>query len=424
MTATASASVRPIPNLRWRIAGLLSLASALNYLDRQTLSVLASTIQNDLGLSDLDYAFVTSAFLFTYTAMYLISGQLTDRWGTRRVLGLSVGGWSVATLAHAAVHTATQLAGVRMVLGLFESANFPAGIRTVAEWFPMRERALAVGVFNAGASIGAAVAVPLISFLALAYGWRATFVVTGLLGLVWVVAWLWFYRLPEEHPRLSGVERSIVLDAQPESGVEAVKIPLLRLLRMPPTWACVAARVLIDPVTYFLIFWIPKYLQDAQGFDLKTLGYAAWAPYAALALGTIAGGALPHALTGRGWTLHRARFATMIFASLAIPLCYLLLTQASAPALALTLIAAIMFFHGLWSNITLPTELFPKSVQGTVTGLGGTLGGIAGIGSQIAIGWAVTTISYTPVFVAAGLTYALALIIVSLTIKRLGEPAF
>jgi len=335
------------------------------------------------------------------------------------VFAWSVGGWSFATIGHAFVHTLGQLAGARMLLGVFESANFPAGIKAVTEWFPLRERALAVGIFNAGASIGAAVAVPLISFLALAHGWRATFVVTGLLGLVWVAAWYRLYRLPHEHPRLSAAERDLILSEDHEA--EGVHIPLRRLVCLPATWACVAARVLIDPVTYFLTFWIPKYLQDAQGFDLKTLGYAAWVPYAALAIGTIVGGAVPRTLIARGWSLHRARFAMMAIASVLIPICYAALSNVTHPGWALAFIAGLMFFHGLWANITLPTELFPKSVQGTVTGLGGTLGGLAGIGSQLAIGWTVQNVSYTPVFVVAGIAYALALLIVWRSVRCLGE---
>lgn len=409
------------PNVRWWIAGLLFLASALNYLDRQTMSVLASTIQAELKLTDVDYSYITSAFLFSYTAMYFVSGRLVDRFGTRRGFALSVGGWSAATILHALAQTAGQLAGVRMVLGVFESANFPAGIRAVTEWFPVRERALAVGVFNAGASVGAALAVPLISILALQVGWQYTFMVTGVLGFIWLIAWQRTYYLPAEHPTLSETERLYIRDGQAsENQTGQAGLPLKRLLRLPEVWACIAARVLIDPVTYFLNFWIPKYLQTAQGFDLKTLGYSAWIPYAALALGTLAGGAVPTWLIRRGWSLHRARKTVMGLASALIPLCYVFLSGATSPATALVCIAGLMFFHGSWSNITLPTELFPPSVQGTVTGLGGTLGGLAGIVTQLGIGWAVQHLSYTPVFVGAGLAYGLCFLIVHLTVRRLG----
>lgn len=418
---TPSRTTREAHGLRWRIAGLLCLASGLNYLDRQTLSILAQTIQTELRLTDVDYSFITSAFLFTYTAMYAVSGRLTDRFGTRRAFAWSVGGWSMATLLHAFVNTAGQLAGVRMLLGVFESANFPAGIKAVTEWFPLRERALAVGIFNAGASVGSAVAVPLISFMALGLGWRSTFVVTGLLGMVWLFFWQKTYWLPQQHPRLSADELAHIHDGAFSAETAAPAPGLGRLLRQPAAWACIAARVLIDPVTYFLIFWIPKYLQQAQGFDLKSLGAAAWIPYAALAVGTVAGGAVPAALLRRGWSLHRARMTMMALASALIPVFYFLLSGSGSPGLALAFIAGLMFFHGLWANITLPTELFPKSVQGTLTGLGGTLGGLAGIGSQLAIGYTVQHLSYTPIFVVAGLAYGVAFLIVIFTVREIGR---
>lgn len=412
-------------NLRWRVAGLLCLASALNYLDRQTLSVLAGTIKTELGLTAQDYSYITSAFLFSYTAFYFISGRLVDRFGTRRAFAWSVGGWSVATMLHAGVRTLGHLSGVRLVLGVFESANFPAGIRAVTEWFPLRERALAVGIFNAGASVGAAVAVPLISVLALQFGWRSAFVVTGLLGLVWLFFWQRTYYVPNQHPHLSEAERRHIAGATDTDTPEPASIPFGRLLRMPETWACVAARVLIDPVTYFLNFWIPIYLQTQQDFDLKALGASAWIPYVALALGTVAGGVIPGRLMRRGraafgWSLHRARMTVMAVSSVLIPVCYALLSSAASPVLAVAVIAGLMFFHGTWSNITLPTELFPKSVQGTITGLGGTLGGLAGIGSQLLIGKTVDQFSYTPIFIFAGLAYGLCFLLVRLTVKRLG----
>lgn len=407
--------------VRWRIAGLLALASALNYLDRQTLSVLAGTIKAELNLTAEDYSYITSAFLFSYTVLYVVSGRLVDRFGTRRGFAWSVGGWSVATMAHAFVGSMGQLAGVRMLLGVFESANFPAGIRAVAEWFPMRERALGVGIFNAGASVGSAVAVPIISVVALQFGWRWAFVVTGALGLVWLVFWLRDYHPPDQHPSVSPTELNQIQDGVVQPMAEpANSYSVSQLLRIPEAWACIAARVLIDPVTYFLNFWIPIYLQTQQGFDLKTLGYSAWIPYVALALGTVAGGAIPRWLMAQAWSLHRARMTVMAVSSVCIPVCYGLLSQATTPVQAVGYIAGLMFFHGCWSNITLPTELFSKSVQGTLTGLGGTLGGLAGIGTQILIGRTVETFSYTPVFIGAALAYGLAFVIVRLTVRQLG----
>lgn len=411
--------------LRWRVAGLLCVASALNYLDRQTLSVLATTIQAELRLSDVDYSMITAAFLTSYTAMYLVSGALTDRLGPKLTLSISVLGWSVANALHAFARTAGALAGARFGLGVFESAHFPAGIKAVALWFPVRERALAVGVFNAGASLGAALAVPLVSAVALQFGWRWAFSITGGLGLLWLVGW-W---LTPGKPGNWSDHESAAASEPSEAGVFSLEKPrsvgrdLGELLRLPKTYAVLAARVLIDPVTYFLIFWIPKYLQQQQGFDLKTLGAAAWIPYVALSVGQLVGGWLPNRLVQSGHSLDFSRKSVMLASSLLIPACYAGLYLAHAPALALALVAGVMFGHGAWGNLTVSTELFPARVQGLLTGLGGTLGGLAGIATQAAIGYTVQNVSYAPVFVFAGTTYLVALALVQRLGGRLGENA-
>lgn len=412
---------RPIANLRWYIAGLLCLSTALNYLDRQTLSILAATIQKELRLTDVDYSFITSSFLASYTVMYAVSGRLLDRVGTRLGFLVSVSAWSVANMLHAFARTAMQLSFFRFLLGIGESANFPAGVKACAEWFPMRERALAIGIFNSGSSIGAAIAAPLVSFIALAWGWRSAFVVTGALGLVWVWAWHRLYQLPHLHPRLSEEERRGILDDAPPEDSRASGVPLLRLLAMPETWACVSARAFIDPVTYFLTFWIPKYLQKDHGFSLASIGLYTWIPFAALALGTIASGAIPHRLIRRGWSVNRARKTVMLACSLFIPCCYVVLTQGGGPAVAILAITGLMFGHGAWGNITIPAEVFPKGVVGTVSGIGGTLGGVMGILTQLAIGWLVANVSFTPVFVACGSMYLVAFVLVHLLAGELGR---
>lgn len=405
--------------VRWGIALMLCMSAALNYMDRQVLSVLASTIQVELNLSDIDYSYITSSFLISYTIMYGVSGRLTDKLGTKTTLMLSVGGWSLANMLHALAKTATQFSTFRFFLGFAESANFPAGIKAVTEWFPVKERALAIGIFNAGASIGAAVALPLVSFIAVYSGWQSAFVVTGVLGIVWVIFWKKYYHLPVDHPSISAQERALIAadDIQEQ---ESKPIGLKRLLIMPKAWGCFFARILVDPVTYFLIFWIPKYLQQQQGLGLDALGYLAWIPYVALAVGTISGGLIPKFLIKQGFTLNRARKSVMLTASLIIPSFYYLLFQSTDPWIAIVAIAGLMFGHGTWANITIPAEVFPRNVQGTITGIGGTLGGLAGIGSQLAIGWTVQHISYTPIFIAAGLAYGAAFILVNVLVGQLG----
>lgn len=413
-------SGRPIKNLRWYIAGMLCLSSELNYLDRQTLSVLAATIQADLQLTDVDYSRVTSAFLISYTIMYAVSGKLVDILGTRRSFLIFVSSWSVANMLHGFARSASQLAFFRFLLGAAEPANFPGGVKAVSEWFPMRERALAVGIFNAGTALGGALAVPIVSFIALQWGWRWAFVGTGSLGFVWVAAWAAFYRLPQDHPRITAEERELILSDSASEPAPTV-VPVSRLLGMREAWGCILARVLTDPVSYFLNFWIPKYLQSERGFSLADIGRYGWIPFAALAAGNIFSGAMPRWLVARGWPLDRARKATMLAVSLAMPVLCFLVTRVEGPALALAVMSALFFGHAAWGNITLPAEVFPRHVVGTVSGLGGALGGVSGIITQLAIGWVVMNLSFAPLFAAMSMTYLVAFALVHVLIGELGR---
>lgn len=411
--------MKPIRNLRYYIAAVLCLATALNYLDRQTLSVLAHTIQSELKLTEVDYAYVTSAFLFSYTIMYAISGAVVDRLGVRISYILSVAGWSVANMLHGLAGSAMQLAGFRMLLGVFEPANFPAGVRAIAEWFPMRERALGVGIFNAGAAIGGLVAVPVVSFLSLKWGWRWAFVVTGACGFLWLALWLLFYRAPRSHPRLSEEELRLIDGGDRDGGGERAA-PLGPLLRMRATWGCVLARVFTDPISYFLNFWIPKYLQQEQGFSLAELGASAWVPYAGFSAGMILGGAIPLWLVKRGWSVNRARKTVMFLDSCMLAAAFVSLLWVRNPGLALGLLTVLMFGHGAWGNVTIPAELFPKSAVGTVSGIGGTLGGAAGIVTQLAIGRIAQQAGFGPLFAFCGLLYLLAFASVHFLAGELG----
>lgn len=403
------------------MAILLSLAAGLNYMDRNTLAILASTIEKELQFNDADYANITAAFVLSYTIMYAISGRIVDKIGSKRGLSWAVGGWSVVSILHGLARTVSQFSIARLFLGITESANFPAGVKSVTEWFPLRERALAIGIFNAGAALGAAIAAPVVSFTALYLGWRAAFVVTGVLGLIWVVIWIRYYHLPGNHPRISAEERRLIEDSEPQTSVSANKVSVRRLLSRKATWGCFSARILIDPVTYFLLFWIPKFLQDKRGFSLQDVGSTVWIPYAALGVGTILGGAIPKWLIERaGWSLNRSRKWVMGFASVAIPALCVLLYMGASPAAAIVAIAGIMLCHGLWSNITLPTEIYPKSVQATVTGLGGTLGGVTGFLSQKLIGATVGTYSYLPIFTYVGGAYLVTFFLVLWLVGRLG----
>ncbi|MDD4591020.1 MFS transporter [Petrimonas sulfuriphila] len=409
--------------VRWKISLLLCLASGLNALDRNAFAILASTIQAEFSWSDIDYANLTSLFVFSYTLMYALSGKIVDRIGTRKGFGIAVGSWSFVAAMHAVVSTLAQFSIVRFFLGITESANFPAGVKASTEWFPLKERALAIGIFNAGTAIGAAVAVPLVSFIALAFGWRIAFLVTGLLGFVWLFFWLRNYYSPQDHPKITKEEKEYILqDDIPSTDNEGEKkIKLKDLLKRKETWGCFSARILIDPVTYFLLFWIPKYLQDVQGLSLKELGFAAWLPYTAMGLGTILGGYIPKLLIEqRGWSLNKSRKTVMAMASLLIPLLCFVLFSGANPIIAVLLISGIMLSHGLWANITIPSEIYPKQVQATLTGIGGTLGGITGVISQQMIGNTITAHSYLPIFIYIGGAYLFCFFCVQLLVGKLG----
>lgn len=404
------------------MALLLCFASTLNYIDRNTLAILAPTIQKELNWTDIDYANITALFVLSYTIMYAFSGRMIDRIGTRKGLGISVGTWSLITILNAFATTVGQFSIARFFLGVAESGNFPAGVKAASEWFPVKERALAIGIFSAGSSIGAAFAVPLVTFVTLFWGWRMAFVITGLLGFVWLILWLKYYYLPEKHTKISAKEKALILDSNSmmEHAVSE-KVSIKKILLKKESWGCFSARIFIDPVVYFLMFWIPKYLHDVQGFTLSEIGMSAWLPYVAMGIGTILGGWLPKFLIERkNWSLNRSRKTIMLVASLAVPVFCFFLSVKVSPVLAILLISGIMFSHGLWSNITIPTEIYPKNVQATITGIGGTLGGIMGVLSQKLIGLSVGNHSYLPIFIFVGVAYLIAFLLVHFLIGKLG----
>lgn len=415
-------TIKPIRNLRWYIAVLLCLSSELNYLDRQTLSVLADTIQRDLHLTTIDYSKITSSFLMSYAVMYAVSGKVMDLIGTRRGFMIFVSGWSVANMLHGFANTALQFRFFRFLLGAAEPANFTGGVKAVSEWFPMRDRALAIGIFNAGTALGSALAVPLVSWIAIAWGWRYAFVATGSLGFVWLGVWAIFYRLPQDHPRLSTAEKALILsDAMPVQSDAAAGVSIWQLLRIRAAWGCIVARLLTDPISFFLFFWIPKYFQQERGFNLADIGSYIWIPYVALTVGNISGGAIPRFLTSRGWSVNRAGKTTMLVVSCLMPVFCFLVTRVASSTTAIALMAAIMFGHAAWANITLPAEVFPKSVVGTVSGLGGALGAAAGAITQLYIGRIVQNFSFAPVFAICSVMYLLALLCVHILIGELGK---
>lgn len=408
-----------VSGLRWVIVGLVFLATLINYIDRLTISVLAPVITKDLGLSNLQYGTIATWFLLAYTVSQALSGRLYDRIGTRLGFTLSITLWSLAAMATATARSLGSLSFFRFLLGLGEAGNWPGAAKAVAEWFPVRERAFGMAIFNSGAALGAVVAPPLIVYMQIRYGWQSTFLITGALGLLWLPLWLIIYRQPANHPWITERERTLILAGQPQTS--AAPASMRELLGYRQVWAIVLARLVTDPTWWLYITWLPKYLNDARGFSLVKIGMFAWIPYLAADIGSLLGGWLSGYLIARGWSVDRARKAVIAGAALLMP-AGIFAVRADDAMAALALMCIVLFAFQVWINNvqTLPSDFFPQGAVASVAGLGG-MG--AGIGSMIFIfttGWVVDHYSYTPVFTAAGILGPLGTIVLFALSGRIG----
>src|SRR5882672_11353562 len=406
---TATGAGFQLRGLRWWIISLIFLATLINYVDRLTISVLAPVITRDLGLTNTEFGGIITWFLLAYTVSQGLSGKLYDRIGTKRGFVCSILLWSMAAIAHAFARGLASLSVFRFVLGFGEAGNWPGAAKTVAEWFPIRERAFGMAIFNSGAAIGSIVAPPLIVWLSLTYGWQTTFIATGSLGFAWLILWIVFYQTPDRHQWLGEAEDRLIREGQ---RVEAAVEPLaadvvpgwLELLRYRQVWAIVLARFLTDPIWWLYISWLPKYLADARGFSLVKIGLFAWVPYVAADAGSLSGGWMSGYLISRGWSVDRSRKVVILIAALLMP-AGIFAAFAHDAMVALALIGVVLFGFQVWINNvqTLPSDFFSDKAVASVAGLGGTG---AGVGSMIFIystGWVVDHFSYVPVLVVAGL---------------------
>ncbi|MEK7406774.1 MAG: MFS transporter [Acidobacteriota bacterium] len=391
-----------IRGLRWWIAGLLLVATVINYVDRQTLSVLAPELRDRFHMSNVDYSRILFAFMLAYTFMQSGSGKIMDRLGTRLGFSLTIAWWSVAAMLHAVANSALHFGFFRFLLGLGEAGNWPGGVKAVAEWFPPKERAFAVGLFNSGSCLGAVIAPPLVVWITLHAGWRMSFMLTGCLGFFWLLLWLVMYRLPHQHRWISPGELEHIRRGSAEAPA-AAPMPWIHLFRYRQAWGLLLARMLADPVWWFYVFWLPEYLKRERHFSLEMIGYFAWIPFLTADLGNFAGGGLSSLLVKWGWPAVRARKAVM-FASAAVMLAGIPAVRAESPALAVALISLATFAYSSWATniLTLPADLFPQNVVASVSGLSGTGAGIGGMTFMLVIGWVVEHFSYVPVFTAAG----------------------
>ena len=445
----AEQNLRPESNfkfagLRWLIIGLVFFATLINYIDRLTISVLAPVITKDLNLSNTEFGGIATWFLLAYTISQALSGKLYDRIGIKKGFTVSIVVWSLAAMAHAFSTGIRSLSAFRFVLGLGEAGNWPGAAKTVAEWFPARQRALGMAIFNSGAAIGSIVAPPIIVGLTTYFGhWQQTFLITGALGFLWLILWWIFYDSPERHKWLTKEEYALIrsdddTEKEPVPAPEATVATDLQqtetnekalgwfeLLTYRQTWAIVLARFLVDPVWWLYITWLPLFLSQVHGFDLKQIGLFAWVPYVAADAGSLFGGWFSGYLIGRGWSVNAARKAVIVFAACLMPAGILAAFTPDA-MMALALIGVVLFGFQVWINNvqTLPSDFFPKTAVGSVAGLGGTG---AGVGSMIFIfttGWVVDHFSYTPILIAAGLLAPLGTIVLFALSGRISRISF
>jgi ACS family hexuronate transporter-like MFS transporter len=368
---------------------LAFLATMINYLDRQTLSVAAPLLKDEFHMSSEVYSRVVSAFLFAYTIMNGASGPLIDRLGTRIGYGLCVLWWSLAAALHALARGPLSLGVFRLLLGAGEAGNWPGAIKVVAEWFPESERALACGIFNSGSAIGAILAPPLVAALILRYSWQAAFAFVGLMGLLWLAAWFAIYYTPASAGAATTPEPTI---------------PALRLLRMRFVQAFTIAKIFMDPVWYFYIFWFPEYLKSTRHFDLASIGKYSWIPFAVAGFGNILGGNLSGALLRRGVSLTVARkTAVTVFAILMTSAIPAVLARETWLSIAFVSLAMLGYTGCLANMLSFPADVFPKSTVASVYGLASMGSGFGGMLFTLITGWVVDHYSYTPVFIGFGI---------------------
>ena len=405
-------------HIRWTICALLFFATTINYVDRQVLSLLAKTLETSIGWNDIEYSNITTAFVAAYAIGLLGTGRLLDKFGTRIGFSVAVTVWSVAAMAHAAATTAFTFGIARACLGLGEAANFPACIKTIAEWFPKKERALATGLFNSGSNLGATAAILMVPFLYHRFGWQSAFIATGAMGFIWLAFWIVMYRKPAVHPGVSDTE-SALIQSDPPDRMDSV--PWRRLLPHKATWSFSIGKFMTDGVWWFYLFWLPKYLQETFGLTLDAIIIPTLVAYNASSLGSIAGGWLSSSLIKRGWSINASRKTTMLVCALSVaPVLYAPFSKSMW--LVVGLVSLAMAAHQGWSAnmFTIASDMFPRSAVGSVVGIGATAGAIGGLMLQKAAGYIVTwTHSYFSLFMICGSAYVIALVIIQLLSPKL-----
>jgi ACS family hexuronate transporter-like MFS transporter len=433
-------SASPIGRYRWVICGLLFFAATINYIDRQVIGILKPTLQQEFGWTEIDYGDIVFAFQLAYAIGLLVAGRLIDRLGTKIGFAVALFVWSIAAVAHAeaasfgpAIAAALGLVGLtylpsvagfiaaRFTLGLGESGNFPASIKSVAEWFPKRERALATGIFNSGTNVGALVVPLVVPWITLSFGWYWAFIATGLMGFLWLFFWWPIYRTPDRHPRVTPAELAYIRSDPPE---QTASVTLRQVLPHRQAWGFAIAKFLTDPIWWLYLFWIPDFLNRNYGVDLRGFMLPIFVIYSGATIGSIGAGWLSGSLLRRAWSVNAARKTAMLICALAVvPIVFA--SGAKSMWLAVALVSLAAAAHQGWSAnlFTIASDTFPKQAVGAVVGFGGMAGAVGGMLIAKLTGYILqATGSYVPVFLIAGSAYLVALGIVHLLMPRL-EPA-
>jgi ACS family hexuronate transporter-like MFS transporter len=405
---------------RWTVCALLFFATTISYVDRQVLSMLAKTLETHIGWTASEYGSITSAFAVAYAVGLLGAGRLLDKFGTRVAFAIAVAVWSASAMMHAAATSALTFGIARVFLGFGESANFPACIKTVAEWFPKRQRATATGIFNSGANIGAIATILLVPWMAEKWGWQSTFLATGAIGFLWVVLWLWIYRQPEVHPKVSAEELALIRSDPPD---RMESVPWRRLFPKKETWAFAMGKFFTDPIWWFFLFWLPKYLQDTYHLSLMDIRIPTLIVYNASTIGSVYGGWLSGSLINRGWSINAARKTAMLICALCVvPVLYA--PYAHNMWVVVGIFSLAMAAHQGWSAnlFTTASDMFPRVAVGSVVGIGAAAGAAGNALMLKFAGLVVTwTGSYFILFMISGSAYLVALGVMQLLSPKLEQ---
>lgn len=407
-------------NFRWIIVVLLFAATAISYVDRQVLTIVAPTLRDELSISNSGYASILTAFLFAYTFMQPITGWLIDRIGTRLGFALIMAWWSVAAMLHTLGSSVVSFAAYRFLLGMGEAGSWSACVKAVSEWFPRRERGLATSLWSAGVSAGLVVSVPIVAWIDIALGWRWAFILTGAVGFCWLFLWLWLYRSPDRHPAVTEAERRYIQeDAAEEAQGRGTRTPYLKLLLSRNVWAVILSRMLADPWVWFYYFWIPEYLARSAGFSTADIGRYAWIPFMVQGIGIMLGGTLSDVLYRRGMSVIGARL-TIMLAGVLLMVPGIIAAFPGNIVVVFAGISSAMFGFGLWAPnmMSLCADAFPRNAVGSVVGLSGMGAGLGGMGFTMLTGWTLDRLGYGPVFAAAGTIPLLAFLVLFLMLRR------